>query len=152
MITKLLHFMKVALIIGALVGIGLIIALFGGAFSRGSGSHVNSVSWLPKTASDITYHEDDGLFYHFCYECTMAPEDFQNFARESRWTLNEKRDFHGTGGRLRLGLPPFRVEANRSPNHYPFALVYENVARNGGGIRVIYDPDRQRLFFDESSN
>jgi hypothetical protein len=152
MISKILRFIKIALSVGAFALVGLVIALFCGAFSRGSGSHVSSVSWLPKTASDISYHESEGLFYHFCYECTMAPDDFQAFAQERGWRIIGKHDFYANGSRGMLELPPFRVVGNSPPNHYPFALVYENVAANGGGIRVVYDPERRRLFFDESSN
>jgi hypothetical protein len=120
--------------------------------SRGSGDHVASVDWLPKTASDITFREGSGLFYSFDYECTITPEEFQVLARESKWTVSERRDFYASRRREFLGLPPFRVHKNRPPNHYPFALVYEKTAENGGGTRVVYDPERQRLFVSESSN
>ncbi|MBU2040081.1 MAG: hypothetical protein KKH95_13125 [Gammaproteobacteria bacterium] len=139
-------FIVVTFNVSCVIAVGLVIALFGGAFSRGSGSHVTSVSWLPKYATDISYHEDESiLFYGFTYECTMSPEDFQIFAKSNGWKLVEQRDFYSPGYRIKLDLPPFRTEKNMPRDRYTFALVYENVASNGGGTRVIYDPERERL-------
>lgn len=153
MFSKLCRFLVVTLQVSVVIVIGLIIALFCGAFSRGNGSHVASVSWLPKSANDISYHENDGiLFYGFTYECTMSPEDFQSFAKQSGWKMEEKLDFHSSVSRQALGLPPFNTNKSTPPNRYAFALVYENVGSNGGGIRVIYDPVRRRLLFDESTH
>ncbi len=132
---------------------GLIMALFLSGCSRGNGSHVATVSWLPKSASDISYHDDGSLLFSgITFECTMSPEDFQSFAKQRRWKPVEQRDFYCSINRHALGLPPFNMEESGVTNHYAVALVYEDIAANNGGIRVIYDPARRRLLVDDSSH
>ncbi len=132
---------------------GLIVAFFCGAFSRGSGSHIASVSWLPETASDISFHENSSvLFYDFTYECMMSLEAFQDYAKQRGWKFVEQRDYYGSIRREILKLPALTTERLMPPNHYNLALVYEDIDRNGGGIRVIYYPTRQRLLVNESNH
>jgi hypothetical protein len=152
-LSKVRRFAVITFNVTMVIVFGMIVALFCGAFSRGSGSHAASVSWLPESASDISYRENSSmLFYGFTYECAMSLEDFQAFARQSGWKPVEKRDFYGSINRKLLKLPPFRTEKLMPPDRYKLALVYENIAINGGGIRVIYDPERQRLLVDESTH
>ncbi|MFN7562859.1 MAG: hypothetical protein ACK5TH_13840 [Prosthecobacter sp.] len=139
---------------GMVVLVVYLVAEFSGVLSRGSGSHVESVDWLPKSATDVSYCEHSGfLAYSFFYECTMSPENFRVFAEQKGWKPVECVEYFGGSFRGILNLPPLRSDPATLPEApYPRALVYENVAANGGGIRVIYDPERQRLLFGESTN
>ena len=123
--------------------------IFGGQAE--SGRHVAHVDWLPAEATDVTFQKNDGLFWFLSFECALPRPAFDKFAKEKGWSLVEKRDYT-TGLRFGLGLPPVRNVGGKLDDTYTTALVYEDRRANGGGVTVVYDPERQRLFVLESGN
>ena len=114
--------------------------------------HVAHVDWLPKEATDVTYIKNEGgVFPWLCFECSLPRPAMDNLAETKGWKLSEKKDY-STGLRLNLKLPPVRKVEGMAIDFYPMALVYEKRKGNGGGITVIYDPEFQRLFVQQSTN
>ncbi len=118
------------------------------------------VDWLPAEATDVTYAKREGFGWVTCYECRLPKEAFERFARKQGWTLTPKSDVT-TGLRLFLfpSPPTKNVERNgvvvvdsepKASDSVSKALFYEKRHPNGGGITVIYDLEKERLFVCES--
>src|SRR5688500_15137315 len=45
-----------------------------------SAQHLARVDWLPAEATDISFHDQDGLFWRFTYECSIPREAFMLLA------------------------------------------------------------------------
>jgi hypothetical protein len=108
---------------GACITISLFLSfngLFFLAFHTGepiTGKHVDSVDWLPSSATDISYYKRDGFGWIKDYECSISEHDFLSLAEKEGWKLQE--------------------EKNR--------LFYEKRYPNGGGVTVYYDKHSKRL-------
>ena len=114
------------------------------------GHAVAHVDWLPRFATDITYVKKSGQLWELDYECTMSRKDFDGYAMDQNWKAEERKDFT-TGSRKVLGLPVVRKEL-WGIDFYPIALVYESFRGTGGGILVVYDPERERLYVHKNSD
>jgi hypothetical protein len=108
-----------------------VIALIAGAFfiafhtgEPTTGEHVDSVDWLPSSATDISYYKRDGFGRIRNYECTIPEVDFLIFAEKKGWKLQQEEN----------------------------VLFYVRRYRNGGGVSVHYNRDSKRLFVDSSHN
>jgi hypothetical protein len=94
--------------------------LFMLAFQTGepkTGKHLDSVDWLPSSATDISFYKRDGFGWIKNYECSIPEDDFFIFAEKKGWKLQEEGD----------------------------VLFYEKRHPNGGGVTVHYDRNSQRL-------
>jgi len=94
--------------------------LFYTAFSTGevtTGEHVNSVDWLPASATDITFYRRDGFGWIRNYDCFIPEEDFLILAEKWNWPMQEYEE------------------------HY----FYEKWHPNGGGESVHYNKKTWRL-------
>lgn len=90
------------------------------AFSPGEmtiGQHVESVDWLPASATDISYEKRDGFGWIKNYDCLISEDDFLILAEEEGWLVQEDETFY----------------------------FYENRHPNGGGVTVHYDKISKRL-------
>ena len=99
--------------------------LFFFAFHTGepiTGKHVDSVDWLPPSATDISYYKRDGFGWIKDYECSIPEDDFLSLAAKKGWKLREE-------------------------DH---VLFYEKRHPNGGGVTVYYDKDSKRLSVQSS--
>jgi len=116
----------------AIWGAGIIIPLllsFSGlfffAFHTGepiTGKHVESVDWLPPSATDISYYKRDGFGWIKDYECSIPEDDFLSLAAKAGWKLQEEENL----------------------------LFYEKRHPNGGGVTVYYDKHAKRLSVQSS--
>ena len=102
----------------------LLVAIFSGLFFEAfrtsdpiSGEHVDTVDWLPQSATDINYYKRDGFGWIKNYDCFIPEEDFLSLAIKEGWKLQQ--------------------EGN--------VFFYEKRHPNGGGISVNYDRDSKRL-------
>jgi hypothetical protein len=56
-----------------------------------TGKHVDSVDWLPKSATDISYYKRDGFGWVRNYECYIPEDDFLVLAAERGWELQAEK-------------------------------------------------------------
>jgi hypothetical protein len=94
--------------------------LFFFAFHTGelvTGKHVESVDWLPPSATDITYSKRDGFGWIKNYECYIPKDDFLSLAGKNGWKLQKEENTY----------------------------FYEKRHPNGGGVTVYYDESSRRL-------
>ena len=49
-----------------------------------TGKHVDSVDWLPPSATDISYYKRDGFGWIKNYECSIPEDDFLSLAPKKR--------------------------------------------------------------------
>jgi hypothetical protein len=90
------------------------------AFQTGeptTGKHLDSVDWLPPSATDISFYKRDGFGWIKNYECTIPEDDFLKLAEKEGWKLQEEEK----------------------------VLSYEKRHPNGGGATVRYHRESQRL-------
>ncbi len=110
--------------LGLCLSISWVIAffmLFWLAFRTGeptTGEHLDSVDWLPPSATDISFYKRDGFGWIKNYECSIPEDDFLRLAEKEGWGLQ------GEGN----------------------VLSYEKRYPNHGGVTVYYNRDTQRLF------
>ena len=86
------------------------------------GSHVDSVDWLPPSATDIDYLKIDGFGWVKNYKCSIPEDEFLRLAARNGWKLQEKD--HG--------------------------FSYETRHSNGGGVTVYYNKVSKRLSVQSS--
>ncbi len=79
--------------------------------------HLDSVSWLPSSATDISYTKRGGLGWIKNYTCSISEEDFYWLAAEEDWDLQQDGN----------------------------TLSYEKRHLNGGHVSVEYNTDSKRL-------
>ena len=115
-----------------------------------SESHVARVDWLPPTASDITYARRTGFGRLLTYECSVPEPDFHVLAQKKGWPVQEATNVSVSGLRLTLKLPDLTNAAGESAYAIERAFLFERRQPNGGGTTVIYDRQRNRLFYSES--
>jgi len=146
----------------------VIYALYTGLTQNEFGENTPSVSWLPKSASNVSYH----LSYMVNgYEFDMPHGDFMKYAEDEGWQLRQLKDesveipSYIHAARFR-DLPPDRHELPAQPTNdemKAFELkweafyanrsrtvtngyAYERRLKNGGGVRVGYDMLKQRAY------
>jgi hypothetical protein len=118
-----------------------------------SGENVASVSWLPKSATNVSYYKS---YSRTAYEFEIAEAEFV------KWRDWELRPIDGAISiprYIRTRVPDFgpnpttkereiRVEAYESRTaRVANGLYYTYRQRNGGGVIVAYDRDRGKAFF-----
>lgn len=94
--------------------------LFYTAFSTGevtTGKHVDSVDWLPASATDINFYRRDGFGWIRNYDCLIPKEDFLHLAEKRNWPMQEYEEYY----------------------------FYEKWHPNGGGKSVHYNKKTWRL-------
>ncbi|MFX0198822.1 MAG: hypothetical protein ACFFCW_22095 [Candidatus Hodarchaeota archaeon] len=84
--------------------------------------HLDSVDWLPSSATDISYYKRNGFGWIKNYKCFIPEDDFLKLAAKEEWKLKEDEN----------------------------VLFYEKRYPNGGGVTVYYDKDSKRLFVHSS--
>jgi hypothetical protein len=108
---------------GACITIPLFISFYGLfflAFQTGeptTGKNVESVDWLPPSATDISYYKIDGFGWVRNYDCYIPEDDFLVLAAKRGWQLQENENI----------------------------LFYEKRHPNGGGVTVGYNRQSNRL-------
>jgi hypothetical protein len=116
-----------------------------------SGTHLSDVTWLPPSASEITYLRREGFCRSLTYERTISESDFVSLARKEGWEIREASDVSVTGLRHLLKLPDITNEVGEIDPLISNAFSYERRQKNNGGTTVAYDRDRKRLFFHYSN-
>jgi hypothetical protein len=94
--------------------------LFYYAFRTGdpiTGEHLDSVDWLPSSATDISFYKRDGFGWIKNYTCSIPENDFLKLAAKKGWELE--------------------IIENK--------IFYEKRYPNGGGVTVNYNTDTRRL-------
>jgi hypothetical protein len=84
--------------------------------------HVDSVDWLPSSATDISYYKRNGFGWIKKYKCSIPEDDFLKVAEKEGWKLKEDEN----------------------------VFFYEKRYPNGGGVTVYYDKDSKRLSVNSS--
>ena len=79
---------------------------------------MDSVDWLPPSATDISYYKRDGFGWIKNYECYIPEDDFLSLAAKKGWKLEEKEN----------------------------VLFYEKRHSNGGGVTALNRITEYRLF------
>ncbi len=87
-----------------------------------AGKNVDSVDWLPPSATDINYYKRDGFGWILDYDCFIPEDDFLELAGKKGWELQAKENI----------------------------LFYEKRHPNGGGVTVDYDKYSNRLSVSSS--
>ena len=82
-----------------------------------TGEHLESVDWLPSSATDISFYKRDGFGWIKNYKCSIPENDFLKLAAKKGWEL--------------------QIGENR--------IFYEKRHPNGGGVTVNYNTDTRRL-------
>ena len=82
-----------------------------------SGEHLDSVDWLPQSATDISFTKRGGFGWIRNYDCLIPEDDFFQLAAEEDWELE--------------------ADGNM--------LFYEKRHPNGGGVTVSYHTGTKRL-------
>ena len=114
---------KILIIIS--VAVILFTGLFIFAFHTGEPiieKNLDSVDWLPSSATDISYYKRNGFGWIKNYECFIPEDGFLKLAEKEGWKLKEDEK----------------------------VLFYEKRYPNGGGVTVYYDRDSERLSVNSS--
>ena len=82
-----------------------------------TGEHLDSVDWLPPSATDVSFTKRGGFGWIKNYECLIPEDDFFLLSAEEGWDLESEGNI----------------------------LFYEKRHQNGGGVTVHYNMDTQRL-------
>ena len=117
------------------------------------GYNVDSVSWLPNEASNITFYAREGLAMLRIAEGSMSEADFREWADSKGWDLEEKKNSRGSGY-LRtafLDLPEHQGLDQLPEDFVRDGLYYENRASNGGGVTVLFDREKERFYYSVAS-
>ena len=109
--------------------------------SEDQAENVKSVTWLPKSMSDISYYKTQSFGWIKEYKCNISEQDFRNYAKEKSWELTSPKaksiiKFHRLKG---MGL----IVVER-------ALFYSKRSANGGGESVLYDLNTETLYYTAS--
>jgi hypothetical protein len=134
-------------------GLAFLRAAYIGLTHVETGENVEHVKWLPKSASNVSYLRS----YSFtAFEFDISESDFMDW---SGWKLQQ------ISGPVRITRYCFSNHADFGPNPSPEeieawenrnqalitdGLYYEHRQSNGGGVRVGYDRDKGRAFFQSS--
>ena len=114
-------------------------------------THLPRVDGLPASASDITYAKRTGFGWYLTYECSLPESDFQSLAQKEDWPVRDATNVNISGWRSGLNLPELSTNEFGLPSSMvERALFFKRRYQNNGGTTVIYDRQRQRLFFNES--
>jgi hypothetical protein len=89
-----------------------------------TGEHLDSVDWLPSSASDVSFTKRGGFGWIKNYECLIPEDDFYLLSAEEGWDLEREGNI----------------------------LFYEKRHLNGGGVTVHYNTDSQRLSVSSNHN
>lgn len=109
--------------------------------------HQKYVDWLPVTASDISYYRKGGFGGELIYECAIPKDSFLQLAKERTWELKEVQNVKIPY----IYAPLLGIESNKFDNSIKNVLFYEKRLNNGGGTKVVYDLDSNRLLFYSSN-
>ena len=113
------------------------------------GKNVDSLEWLPNSASNISYYQRGGFGWIKYAEFDMTKSDFKQFATKNKWDIQEKKDVYISVRNI-LNEEPLREIHGIKIDIIPNALFYKNRAQNGGGITLVYDLDTHRGYYDAS--
>lgn len=102
--------------------------------------HLDTVDWLPDSASDISFHKRGGFGWLKVYNCKMKKSDFMRFADKNKWDLREEKA-------ERIFRQYVISKEDIVINH---SLVYINTHNNNGGTSVMYDIENERLYVSQS--
>ena len=97
-------------------------------------TNLESVEWLPKTASNINTYTRGGFGWLKIYNCKMSENHLSDYAKEQKWILEEKEKVYYTQHKLKPDL--FLIEK---------ALQYQH-----GTLFVTYDLKNEILYVTES--
>ena len=86
-------------------------------------NNVESVEWLPKTASDINFYTRGGFGWLKIYNCKISKKDLSNYAKEQKWILAEKEKVYYTQHKLKPDL--FLIENALQYNHRHLHVTYD---------------------------
>ena len=111
--------------------------------------NVDSVEWLPSTASKTSYIERTGMGGLKIAEFSITQDDFEAFAKDNEWVLKEEEN---VSIHFRDYITTDETAAQRpfEENILERALVYENRHSNGGGITLVYDPNLSMGYYSYS--
>jgi len=108
--------------------------------------NVDSVEWLPSSASNISYVERTGMGGMKIAEFSISRADMDAFAKENGWDLKEKENV-SISFRDRIAPEGTKVEHPYEENYLEKALFYEKRHSNNGGVTLVYDPKTNRGYY-----
>ena len=105
------------------------------------GTNVDSVSWLPSTASEISYYSRGGFGSVKFAVFTISEDDIQAYAEENEWELKPEKD-------IDLSYMADFIENNQIDYEIKNALFCQDLKpSNSGGTTIAYDLETHRGYF-----
>ena len=105
------------------------------------GSHVDSVAWLPDTASDISFRSKSGFGSFRFAVFTISKEGIQAFAEENELSLKSEKD-------VSLGFMGYILEENQMGYIIKDALVGHDLdPDSAAGTTIAYDIQAHRAYY-----
>ena len=111
-------------------------------------------SRVPKSATDITSDLWTGVFsLSEKIRCHVPKSDFVAFAKQKDWELRSDTYSYNSRTKRDDGGDPVswlvREFDGTTPTNY---LSYNYIYTNNGGITVLYDVDREIMYYSDSTN
>ena len=112
------------------------------------GEGLSSVSWLPDSATDISYYKS---YLYTAYELDMSEEQFLQWAKDKSWEISEIVEPISIGRYNRYLLS----DSKNDPGYW--AKVFAEIesgyfyrwerGKSGGGVNVAYDSIKKRVYY-----
>jgi hypothetical protein len=111
-----------------------------------SGYGVDAVKWLPDQATNITYWERDGLGAIRIAEFSIPPDVFKAWCRDKGLELDSRTN-------VQARRPPAKGQSHGhgTDTQVRHALVFEKREKNGAGLTLIFDVEKDRAYYDWSN-
>ena len=101
-----------------------------------TGKNLDSVSWLPQDATNISYHFESQVGWTKEYTCTINEKSFREFAQREKWPLKPI-----TNETVFLQkIMPKEINITKG-------LVYTDKKNYGGAKYIHYDMDSETLYY-----
>ena len=138
-----------------IIFIGASLLVFAGGYAYSSikpqykyGENVESVSWLPESASNISYYIH---YWHTAYEFDISKEDFMKWVKskydapikiKTPVKINRYNRFD-----LSNKIPYITIDYSKMYK-INTGYMYEDLFPNGGCVRIIFDSENSRAYYE----
>jgi len=110
--------------------------------------HVDTVDWLPASASNISYYMNKNITGMLTCEFAIAESDFLDFAMQNEWPVSKMESPINVTRYTKF------IEKSKTSDHYAVVeqgYYYSKQWPNGAHISVAYDLVRQIAYLNRSS-
>lgn len=104
-----------------------------------SGENEKSVSWLPESASDVSYYL---VYGSWAYEFRITESDFLEWAKENDWPPEKI-----AGEPVSITRYTRMMHQDDTRKIIKDGYYFENLQENGGGTYVAYDTNTNYAYF-----